>query len=88
MSEPGESLSYRALAMLRAVAAQRATMSLSCEPDLFIDGFSCCDQVTAHDLARKGLLRATEGAGPRVRAELTEAGRAALDAAAQASHAA
>ncbi|RZQ66107.1 hypothetical protein EWH70_01175 [Amycolatopsis suaedae] len=74
--------------MLRAVAAQRATMSLSCEPDLFIDGFSCCDQVTAHDLARHGFIRPGEGAGPRVRAEITEAGRAALAAAAQSTRAA
>jgi hypothetical protein len=67
------------MAMLRAVAAGRARMSCSCEPDLFIDGFACCDQMTAHALAHGGYLRpAPEGATGRVAAELTEAGRAVL----------
>lgn len=69
-----DNLSYRAMAMLRAVAEGRAVMSISCEPDLFIDGMPCCDQMTAHALAHLGYLRAAaDGA-----AELTEAGRAAL----------
>ncbi|WP_344426032.1 hypothetical protein [Amycolatopsis minnesotensis] len=69
------------MAMLRAVAAHRAQMSRSCEPDLFIDGFSCCDQVTAHALARGGLIRPADRASAlaRVPAELTEAGRAAIE---------
>nr|WP_246258420.1 hypothetical protein [Amycolatopsis anabasis] len=68
------------MAMLRAVAAHRAQMSRSCEPDLFIDGFACCDQVTAHELARDGFIRPAEAVGGngRVLAELTEAGQAAL----------
>jgi hypothetical protein len=70
-------LSHRAMAMLRAVAAGRATMSGSCEPDLFIDGVACCDQVTAHVLAHAGYLRPS-CPGDRVPAELTESGRAAL----------
>ncbi|RSM46633.1 hypothetical protein DMA12_10325 [Amycolatopsis balhimycina DSM 5908] len=79
MSGSGVELTHRAMAMLRAVAAGRAQMSCSCEPDLFIDGFACCDQMTAHDLARGGYLRpAAENATGRVTAELTEAGRAAL----------
>jgi hypothetical protein len=54
-------------------------MSCSCEPDLFVDGFACCDQMTAHALAHDGYLRpATEEATGRVPAELTEAGRAVL----------
>ncbi|HKS49940.1 MAG TPA: hypothetical protein VJT49_33495 [Amycolatopsis sp.] len=70
-------LSHRARAMLRAVAAGRAVMSGSCEPDLFIDGFACCDQVIAHELAHQGYIRPSHP-GDRVPAELTEAGRAAL----------
>ncbi len=79
MSGSGVELTHRAMAMLRAVAAGRAQMSCSCEPDLFIDGFACCDQITAHDLAHGGYLQpAVEGGTGRVTAELTEAGRAAL----------
>lgn len=66
--------------MLRAVSDGRAELACSCEPDLFIDGLGCCDQYTAHRLARAGLIRpAVRGAiGQRVRAELTVAGRAVL----------
>lgn len=76
-------LSHRAMAMLRAVAARRAQMSCSCEPDLFIDGFACCDQMTAHALARGGYIQPAETTGliavtGRVPAELTDAGHAAL----------
>jgi hypothetical protein len=73
-------LSHRAVAMLRAVGAQRAQMSCSCEPDLFIDGFACCDQMTAHALARGGYIKPADETAPtgRVPAELTDAGRAAL----------
>ncbi|MEV7095821.1 hypothetical protein AB0M80_23525 [Amycolatopsis sp. NPDC051045] len=79
MSGSRVELTYRAMAMLRAVAAGRAQMSCSCEPDLFIDGFACCDQMTAHALAHSGYLRpAVEGATGRVTAELTEAGRTAV----------
>ncbi|MCR6482780.1 hypothetical protein M8542_08120 [Amycolatopsis sp. OK19-0408] len=80
MSGSGVELTHRAMAMLKAVAAGRAQMSCSCEPDLFIDGFACCDQITAHALAHGGYLQpAAEGATGRVPAELTEAGRAALE---------
>lgn len=73
----------RVLAMLRAVAAGRAELTCSCEPDLFIDGLCCCDQYTAHQLARGGLIRpnAPGMVGQRVRAELTAAGHAVLTAA-------
>lgn len=61
--------------MLKAVAAGRAKMSTSCEPDLFIDGVPCCDQMTAHALAHGGYVTvAADGT-----AQLTEAGRAALE---------
>ncbi|HEY2763318.1 MAG TPA: hypothetical protein VGJ13_04805 [Pseudonocardiaceae bacterium] len=68
----------RGLAMLRAVSDGRGELVCSCEPDLFIDGLGCCDQYTAHRLARAGLIRpASSGAvGERVPAELTVAGRA------------
>lgn len=75
-----EPITRRGLAMLRAVSDGRAELACSCEPDLFIDGLGCCDQYTAHCLARAGLIRpAVPGAiGQRVRAELTVAGRAIL----------
>lgn len=71
---------HRHYAMLRAVNAGRGELSCSCEPDLFIDGRSCCDQQAAHLLARVGLIRpAHHGAlGQRVPAQLTAAGRELL----------
>ncbi|GAA5104548.1 hypothetical protein GCM10025762_06390 [Haloechinothrix salitolerans] len=74
--------SYRMLAMLRAVSQHRAEMTCSCEPDLYIDGVTCCDQVTAHDLARYRLIHPMRlGAiGQRVPAGLTAAGHALLAA--------
>jgi hypothetical protein len=78
--EPDDQITGRGLAMLRAVSDGRAELVCSCEPDLFIDGLGCCDQYTAHRLARAGLIRpASSGAvGERVPAELTGAGRAVL----------
>lgn len=77
-----EPVSRRVLAMLRAVAAGHAEVSCSCEPDLYIDGLGCCDQFTAHQLARSGLIRAGRAAAPGqlVRAELTPVGQALLTA--------
>lgn len=74
---------HRARAMLRAVAAGRAHVSCSCEPDLYVDGLPCCDQFTAHTLATAGLIRELRPGSPgqRVPAELTATGRAALAAA-------
>lgn len=73
-------LSRRALAMLRAVGAGRAELTCSCEPDLRVDGLPCCDQATAHDLARAGLIRPDRvvAVGQWARAELTDDGRTAL----------
>ncbi|MGQ0837811.1 hypothetical protein [Actinokineospora sp.] len=77
-SEPHE-LSYRALAMLRAVQAGRAQMSCSREPDLYIDGVPCCDQFSAHVLTHDGLIAGAQGLfGQLVAATLTPAGHAAL----------
>ena len=75
-----DAITRRGLAMLRAVSAGRAELICGCEPDLVIDGLGCCDQYTAHRLARAGLIRpAVPGAiGQRVPAELTIAGHAVL----------
>ncbi|SFW71438.1 hypothetical protein [Amycolatopsis australiensis] len=74
-------LNHRERATLRAVAGGHAEISCSCEPDLFIDGLSCCDQSTVHRLARLGLIAPARPGkcGERVPALLTEAGVRALD---------
>jgi hypothetical protein len=76
-------LSGRDRAMLRAVAAGRAEVTVSSEPDMLVDGLFCCDQAAAHTLCRAGLVcPATAAAcGARVPAVLTPAGVAALQAA-------
>ncbi|WP_328450384.1 MULTISPECIES: hypothetical protein [unclassified Amycolatopsis] len=73
-------LNHRERATLRAVAGGHAEISCSCEPDLFIDGLSCCDQSTVHRLARLGLIAPARPGkcGQRVPALLTEAGSHAL----------
>jgi hypothetical protein len=74
-------LSGRDRAILRAVAAGRAELRLGTEPDLFLDGRSCCDQSAAHQLVRVGLISsaaAPELVGQRVTADLTPAGQQAL----------
>ncbi|HEY3472698.1 MAG TPA: hypothetical protein VGL47_46705 [Amycolatopsis sp.] len=73
-------LNRRALAMLRAVGAGRAELTCSCEPDLRVDGLPCCDQATAHALARAGLIQPAHvvAVGQWARAELTADGREAL----------
>ena len=80
MYETDQPLNHRAAAMLRAVAANRAEMTLSCEPDLRIDGLACCDQTTAHELAHAGLIRPIGPGLPRqwVRAVLTADGHTAM----------
>lgn len=73
-------LSHRALAILRATANGRVQVSLSCEPDLFIDGLTFTDQPTARTLVHAGLLRASRPGriGERVPANLTTDGYTAL----------
>ena len=80
MSTDPNALSRRAIAMLKAIADGRAELRCSCEPDLRVDGLSCCDQNTAHDLAHAGLVRATRLVAPGqwAPAELTDAGHRAL----------
>ncbi len=74
-------LNNRERAALRAIARGSAEITCSCEPDLFIDGLACCDQSTARRLAHLDFIApARPGVpGQRVRAILTESGRAALD---------
>ncbi|MDV6012020.1 hypothetical protein [Haloechinothrix sp. LS1_15] len=73
-------LNHRERALLRAVALGRAELTVSCEPDLFIDGLACCDQSTAHRLARHGYInpRTAGPTGIRAPAVLTERGEHAL----------
>lgn len=80
-ASPYHELTHRHLAMLRAVRAGRCELSNSCEPDLFIEGRTSCDQLAAHLLSKLGLIRpATKGpVGQRVPAQLTHAGRLLLD---------
>jgi hypothetical protein len=75
-----DELNHRARALLRAIAAGRAEVTRSSEPDLKVDGLLCCDQVASRELAHAGLVRpAQRGAGGVwVRAELTAEGRAVL----------
>lgn len=82
---PYSELTHRHLAMLRAVGAGRCEVSYSCEPDLFIDGRTSCDQLAAHLLAKLGLVQpAIPGTvGQRVPAQLTQAGRELLELAAR-----
>jgi hypothetical protein len=74
-------LNHRERATLAAVAAGRAQISCSCEPDLFVDGLSCCDQGAVRRLARLGLLEPGSAGqhGDRVPAVLTAAGMVALN---------
>lgn len=71
---------HRARAMLRAIAAGRAEVTRSSEPDLKVDGLLCGDQVAAREPAHAGLLRPArrDVSGPWAPAELTPAGRAVL----------
>lgn len=77
MSRTLNELTHREHATLRAVADGRVEMSRGREPDLFVDGACCCDQVTAHHLAHEELLEPSGSAagGARVQAVLTESGK-------------
>ena len=70
------------LAILRAVAASRAEITCSCEPDLYVDGLPCCNQWAVHQLARAGHLRPSRPGhvGQRVAATLTASGHRVLEA--------
>jgi hypothetical protein len=77
---PSRGLSHRDRAILRAVADGTAQLVVSSEPDLFLGGRFCSDQLAAHRLAHAGLIAPTARAdtGQRVPAALTAAGRELL----------
>lgn len=70
------------LAILRAVAASRAEITCSCEPDLYVDGLPCCNRWAVHELTRAGHLGPARPGhlGQRVTATLTASGRRVLEA--------
>ncbi|GAA4862460.1 hypothetical protein GCM10025787_54520 [Saccharopolyspora rosea] len=74
-------LNCRERSALRAVAAGRAGITCSSEPDLYIDGMVFCDQETARRLWHGGLVRAARPGrlGELVPAELTEPAVEALE---------
>jgi len=74
-------LSHRDRAILRAVGRGRAEIVVGAEPDLFLDGRCCSDQMAAHRLVRAGLIVAAgPGAiGQRVDARLSAAGERATE---------
>lgn len=80
MEPVASGLSRRAAAMLRAVADNRAEMTVSCEPDLRVDGLLCCDQTVSHELAQADLIHPARPGlcGQWVRAMPTEAGTVLL----------
>ena len=73
-------LTCRDRAILRAVAGGGAELSAGVEPDLFLDGRCCADQLAAHRLAHAGLISAVRSGAPgsRVAARLTPVGRDAI----------
>jgi hypothetical protein len=75
-----KTLSHRDRAILRAVAGGTAELLLGAEPDLFVDGRCCCDQIAARRLAHAGLIVGASRAavGQRVPARLTRAGHLEL----------
>ena len=77
---PASARSDRARAILRAVAAGRATASCGCEPDLFVDGLACCDQAGARALRKAGLFAPVQPADVDglVPVDLTDLGRTIL----------
>ncbi|AEF42739.1 hypothetical protein [Hoyosella subflava] len=78
--ENGFELSHREYRLLRLVAAGRATMSCSCEPDLYIDGRCFCDQFAVHRLTSAALIQPARSGDLHdvVPAQLTPSGWACL----------
>ncbi len=74
-------LTCRDRAILRAVAGGGAELLGGAEPDLFLDGRCCADQLAVHRLARAGLIAAAVSGAPgsRVAATLTAVGRGLCD---------
>jgi hypothetical protein len=69
-------LTHRDRAILRAVGRGSAEIVLGAEPDLFLEGRCCSDQMAAHHLVRAGLIVAAAPGvvGQRVSARLSAAG--------------
>jgi hypothetical protein len=57
-------LTFRDRAILRAVAGGGAELTGGAEPDLFLDGRCCADQLAAHRLARAGLIAGVGSGAP------------------------
>ncbi|MEU0528857.1 hypothetical protein [Amycolatopsis tolypomycina] len=76
-------LTHRAHAILRATACGRVHVSLSCEPDVFVDGLAFSDQPGARALIHAGLISPARPGriGEQVPARLTGTGRGVLAAA-------
>ncbi|MGQ0573214.1 MAG: hypothetical protein ACT4RN_03300 [Pseudonocardia sp.] len=77
----GEQVNGRDRALLRAVAAGRCDLGGGPEPVLLIDGLGCADSVAAHRLLAAGLIASADPRCGLAAALLTDAGRAALNAA-------
>lgn len=77
-----EALNQRAISMLKAVRDGRGEVTISREPDLYVDDMACCDQPTAHFLSRYALIAPAQSGriGERVPAVVTERGLNALAA--------
>ena len=77
-------LTHRDRAILRAVGRGGAELVLGAEPDLYLDGRCCSDQMAAHELVHRRLIvpAAPGGVGQRVAARLSAAGSALTDPAA------
>ncbi len=76
-------LTGRQRSLLRAVAAGRCELTCSQEPDMFVDGLFCCDQLSARQLVRARLVAGAASApGERAPAALTDDGWTALSLAA------
>ncbi len=76
-------LTGRQRALLRAVAAGRCELTSSQQPDMFVDGLFCCDQLSARQLVRARLVAGAAGRpGGRAPAALTDDGWQALSSAA------
>lgn len=75
-------LTGRDRAILRAVRAGGAELAWGAEPDLFLDGRCCCDQLAARRLAHAGLIAPAVPAttGQRVPAQVTGRGMVELAA--------
>ncbi|RSN07985.1 hypothetical protein DMC63_34570 [Streptomyces sp. WAC 05977] len=82
-------LNRRERAILRAVAAGRAVLVWSCEPDLTVDG-CWCDHSAVHNLLEAGLIAGVRqvGFGQPTPAVITQMGAVVLAEAAEAAEAA